>query len=217
MHEVHGKQVFDSLSEVVDPAHTALLIVDMQKDFLDPAGAYARNGDDVALTGAIVPVVVDLVRQAREAGVLVAFTLNTTLPDGLSDSPAWVYFKNHARPFLGGEYTLTGTWGHELVDELAAQPGDLQVLKHRSDAFVGTDLDNLLRANGVQTVVVAGIVTNGCVEATVRHAAFIDYYTVVAGDACASASQRLHDITLEFLSARHDVVTADQLKKIWSA
>lgn len=216
MYELHGMQVFDTLAEIAEPRHTALVVVDMQKDFLDPAGAYARNGDDVALTSAIVPTVVDLVHAAREAGVLVVFTLNTTLPEGRSDSPAWVYFKNHARPALRGDYTIAGSWGHELIDELRAEPSDLVILKHRSDAFVGTSLDNLLRANGIKTVVVCGIVTNGCVEATVRHAAFLDYYTVVAGDACASASQRLHDITIEFLSARHDVVAVDQLKEIWS-
>lgn len=216
MRDRHSKAVYKTLEQVFAPEHTALLIIDMQKDLLDSDGAYARNGEDVSLTHAIVPAVVDLVDTAHKADVLVGFTQNTTLPAGRSDSPAWSYFKNYSRPATGGQYTMAGTWGHELIDELQPALGDLVITKHRSDAFVGTDLDNLLRANLVESVVVAGIVTNGCVESTVRHAAFNDYYSGLVGDASASTSQRLHDLAVELLSARHDIVTTAQLKRIWS-
>lgn len=215
MRDHYGKSVYETLEEVFAPDHTALIVIDMQKDLLDPDGAYARNGEDVSLTRAIVPTVVDLVQAARQAGVLVGFTQNTTLPEGRSDSPAWAYFKNYSRPATGGQYTMAGTWGHDLIDELQPAAGDLVITKHRSDAFIGTDLDNLLRANLVESVAVAGIVTNGCVESTVRHAAFNDYYSGLVGDASASTSRRLHDIAVELLSARHDIVTTGQLKNIW--
>jgi nicotinamidase-related amidase len=216
MRNVNGKLVFESLSEVLRPSHCALLVIDMQNDLLSPRGAYARGGnDDVLLVCATVPVVVGMVSAAREASVPVFFTQNTTLKNGSSDSPAWIYFKNYSRPALAGAYTVEGSWGHEIIDDLAPLEREVVVRKHRSDAFVGTDLDLLLRAAGVRTVVTAGIVTNGCVESTVRHAAFLDYYSVLVEDACASTSLPLHEAALTLLRARHDVVQSNVIKSIW--
>jgi nicotinamidase-related amidase len=215
MRELFGKSVFDTLEEVLDPSHSCLLVIDMQNDLLKDEGAYASRGEDPSLVQKVVAPIQELVEQARRAGVLVVYTQNTTLPDGRSDSPAWLYFKTYSRPELGGVYTVEGTWGHRIVDELAPQPGDVVVRKHRSDAFVATDLDLVLRSHGVKTVVSVGIVTNGCVESTVRHAAFLDYYSVVVEDACASTSTALHDAALQLLRGRHDVVSASQVKDLW--
>jgi len=212
-----GQPSFTSLDEVLAPGHTALVVVDMQNDLLHPEGAYARNGEDISLTQAVLPPVVALVRAARRAGALVTYTQNTTLPNGRSDSAAWSYFKRFSRPALGGQYTIDGTWGHELVAELEPQPDEPIVRKHRSDAFVGTDLDLVLRSSGIQTVVAAGVVTNGCVESTIRHAAFLDYYTAIASDACASTSQRMHNLAIELLRARHDVCSSVDIVKVWEA
>ncbi len=206
---------FTSLDEVLAPAHTALLVIDMQNDLLHPDGAYARIGEDISLTQGVLPAITALISAARPAGVLVAYTQNTTLPDGRSDSPAWNYFKRYSRPGLAGQYTVDGTWGHELVAELAPRSDEPVVRKHRSDAFIGTDLDLILRSNGVQTVVAAGVVTNGCVESSIRHAAFLDYYTAVAADACASTSKRMHDLAIELLQARHDVCNFEDIIRIW--
>lgn len=211
----HGRTVLTERREILAPQHSALLVIDMQNDLLDERGAYARNGEDTALTRVVLPAVSRLVDAARTAGVLVVYTQNTTLPDGASDSPAWVYFKDHSRPGLGGEYTVRGTWGHQIVPELAPGPRDLVVSKHRSDAFVGTDLEQLLRSHEVRTVVSAGVVTNGCVESTVRHAAFLDLYSLVVGDACASTAPALHDAAMALLAARHDVLAAEDLITLW--
>lgn len=215
MYELYGKSVFDSLEEVLDPAHSCLLVIDMQNDLVSDDGAYAKRGEDASLVRDAVEPVRELLDAARSAGVLVVYTQNTTLPDGRSDSPAWLYFKNYSRPELGGQYTLEGTWGHEIIPQLTPHEGEVVVRKHRSDAFVGTDLDLILRSQGVNTVVTAGIVTNGCVESTVRHAAFLDYYSVVVEDACASTSRRLHEAALDLLRSRHDVVTSSTVKSLW--
>lgn len=215
MHDHFGKLVCDNLDEVLQPARCALVVVDMQNDLLDRNGAYAANGENIELTRAIIPNLLVLIEAARSTGVLVLYTQNTTLPAGRSDSPAWAYFKSYSRPALGGEYTVAGTWGHELIPELDPRAGEPVVQKHRSDAFIGTDLDQLLRANRVETVVVAGVVTNGCVESTLRHAAFNDYYAALVGDGCASTSQRKHELALELLAARHDVVSTDTVRRAW--
>jgi nicotinamidase-related amidase len=215
MYELFGKTVFDSLEEVISPAHTCLLLIDMQNDLLSDKGAYASRGEDANLVRAVIEPMRELLDAARSAGVLIIYTQNTTLLDGASDSPAWLYFKNYSRPELDGQYTLDGTWGHEIIPELTPRNNEIVVRKHRSDAFIGTDLNLILRSNGVQTVVTAGIVTNGCVESTVRHAAFLDYYSVLVEDACASTSQRLHDAALEILRGRHDLVTTSFVKKLW--
>ncbi|GII75999.1 isochorismatase [Sphaerisporangium rufum] len=217
MRRINGMSVFETPEEVLAPAHTALLVIDMQNDLLSDEGAYARRGEDARLVRAAIEPVARLVRAARDAGVLVVYTQNTTLPGGRSDSPAWTYFKHYSRPELAGQYTLDGTWGHEIVPELAPGDGDVVIRKHRSDGFVGTDLDLVLRSNGVRSVATAGIVTNGCVESTVRHAAFLDYYSVVVGDACASTSPRLHDAAIELLRGRHDILTVDTVTAIWGA
>ena len=217
MREMFGRSVFDTLEEVLDPAHTALLVIDMQNDLLREEGAYASRGEDASLVQAVIEPVGGLIEAARAAGVLVVYTQNTTLPGGLSDSPAWMYFKTYSRPELGGQYTMDGTWGHEIVSELAPVEGDVVVRKHRSDAFIATDLDLILRSHEIKSVVTVGIVTNGCVESTVRHAAFLDYYSVVVEDAVASTSQRLHEAALDLLRGRHDVVTAATVKGIWGA
>lgn len=215
MREVFGKQVFDSLDEVLDPVHTALLVIDMQNDLIRDEGRYASRGEDASLVQAAIAPVGRILEAARSAGVLVVYTQNTTLADGHSDSPAWIYFKSHSRPELAGQYTMEGTWGHEIIDELAPVPSDIVVRKHRSDAFVATDLDLVLRSHGIRTVVTVGIVTNGCVESTVRHAAFLDYYSVAVEDACASTSQRLHEAALDMLRGRHDVVTTETVITRW--
>ncbi len=215
MYRLYGKDVFSDLAEVLAPAHCALLVVDMQNDLISEKGAYARGGDDTTAVRAVVPTVAALVETARSIDVPVIYTQNTTLPDGRSDSPAWIYFKNYSRPSLAGEYTVAGTWGHQIIDELAPRHGEVVVTKHRSDAFVGTDLDLVLRAAGVATVVTTGIVTNGCVESTVRHAAFLDYYSVLVEDACASNSENLQHAAMSLLRGRHDVVTTAVVSQCW--
>src|SRR5947207_3841194 len=112
MREVYGKLVCETLAEVVDPARTALLVVDVQNDYCTPGGALDREGGDISMTRAVVPSVVAMVEAARRLGVPVIFIQQTWLPGGASDSPAWLYmrYRHGARP----ERCVDGTWGHRL-------------------------------------------------------------------------------------------------------
>lgn len=215
MRDHYGKVVFDSIDEVLDPSHCALLVIDMQNDLMSEQGAYASVGEDVAPMRAAISPIRALIESARESRVPIIYTMNVTLANGRSDSPAWAYFKNYSRPGLNGAYTIEGTWGAEIIPEVSPTALDLTVRKHRSDAFVGTDLEIMLRALGVKTVVTCGIVTNGCVESTARHAAFLDFCSVVVEDAVASSSHELHLAALTVLRARHDVVSTELVAKRW--
>lgn len=215
MREVGGIRFFSDLSEVVAQEHTALLVVDMQNDFVASDGHFARHGRDVSRVQAVIPTIRELLAVAKRAGVLTIYTRQLTLPDLASDTPAWVYFKT--RDGKTPDYTLQGTWGAEFVDELTPEPGVPVIEKFRPSAFHRTDLDATLRARGIQSVVVAGCLTQGCVQATVTDASYHDYYAVVVKDAVQSTSATLHDNALAFLGSRYDLVSAGELAGLWPA
>jgi nicotinamidase-related amidase len=220
--EVGGKTVLTELHEIVAPSHTALVVVDMQNDLCDERGVFARQGADLAAYGPAIERQRALIDAARDAGVLIAFVRATTLPNDLSRSPAQILFELRMRqsyahprdePF---EFCVPGTWGHEVVDALGRRPGDFTVDKHRSSAFVGTNLDVVLRSNAIRSVVVTGCTTEGCVDSTVRDAGFLDYYPVVARDCVASDNPRLHEAAMAILEAYRAVVTeSGELERIW--
>ena len=212
---INGVEVRDTLEELVEPARTALLVIDLQNDFCHPDGHFARYGKAIAPVTDIVPRAIAFVRQAQALGVLTVFIQQQTLPHGRSDSPAWLRFK--CRDGKSSEYTLTGSWGAQLVDGLAPGDADLVVPKFRPDAFVRTSLDGLLRASGIETVVVIGTTTEGCVESTIRGASYHDYYVVPVTDLIAGPNARLHSNSLELMTARYPVASAEAVLQAWQA
>ena len=214
MKEMYGKQVYDSLEEIVNPKHTALVIVDMQNDFCSPDGQFARGGLDMSMLLELVPNLVRFVEEARKAGIMVIFIQNTTLGQGLSDSPSWLHFKSKV-PGVVPEYTMEGTWGQEFCAGLEPRDGEPIIKKHRSGAFVATDLDLVLRANGIESIIVTGCVTHGCVLATAIHGALNNYYVVVARNCVASYSPELHEAALKIMSNRLDVMSSEEILKNW--
>jgi nicotinamidase-related amidase len=219
---VEGKQVFAELAELVDPPHTALILVDMQRDFVDPDGLFGTLGIDLSMYRETRPRLVALLDAARRYGVLVVHIQNTALPARMSDSPAQIRFnlRMHAQARRGGSplrYTLPGTPGHEFVEELAPRPGELVVRKYRSSAFWGTNLELLLRSNGIKTVVVGGCTTEGCVESTARDALFSDHYVVIADDCVGSDDKQQHDASMLLMRHRFDLAKADEISAVWAA
>jgi nicotinamidase-related amidase len=217
---VEGKQVYTELSELVAPAHTALLLVDMQRDFVEPDGAFGELGVDLTMYRRQRPRLARLLENARAASVLVIHLQNTALPDRMSDSPAQIRFnlRIHASQREDGNplrYTVPGTPGHDIVQELAPRAGELVVRKYRSSAFWGTNLELLLRSNGMQTVVVAGCTTEGCVESTARDAMFNDLYVVIATDCVASDDREQHEASLLLMQHRFDLATAAEIEAVW--
>jgi nicotinamidase-related amidase len=221
MLEIAGKQVFTTLEELVDPAHTALLVVDMQRDFCTPGGAFDQLGVDISMYPPMVPRLARLADAARAARVPVFYVQMTVLPGRISDSPAQIRF--NLRLHLGTEgvvepldYTPDGSEGQQIIPELTPRDGDVVVKKYRSSAFWGTNLDMLLRANAIKTCVVSGCTTEGCVESTARDAMFGDYYVVIPEDCVASDDRAQHDASLLLMRHRFDLAPSEAIRGVWS-
>ncbi len=113
--------------------------------------------------------------------------------------------------------TVSGTWGAEILPETGIKPDDIVVQKWRPSAFRSTNLDMVLRCNNIRTVVLTGVITQGCVESTARDAMFHDYYTVIAKDCVATYYKDLHDASLKVLGSRFDMLSAEELTGIWQS
>jgi nicotinamidase-related amidase len=219
---VEGKDVFTELEELVDPPHTALVIVDMQHDFVDADGVFGQMGIDLSMYAESRPHLASLLATARECGVTVVHIQNTVLSKRLSDSPAQIRFnlRMHAaaRPDETPlRYTVPGTAGHKFAREFTPQSSELVVRKFRSSGFWGTNLDMMLRSNGIKTVVMTGCTTEGCVESTARDAMFNDYYVVIAQDCVASDDPSQHDAAMLLMRHRFDIATGDEVAHVWKS
>ncbi|GAC1432071.1 MAG: cysteine hydrolase [Chloroflexota bacterium] len=218
---VAGKMVYTTLDELVMPAHTALVVVDMQHDFCAPGGAFDALGIDLSMYPPMIPRLARLVAGARAAGVAVVFIQMTVLAEGRSESPAQLRFnmRLHMQAHAPGaplHYALDGSRGHAIIPDLAPEPGDLVVRKYRSSGFWGTNLQLLLRSNQIQTVVMTGCTTEGCVESTARDALFNDLYVVVPEDCVASDDPRQHEASLLLMRHRFDVVSSAEVLAVWN-
>jgi nicotinamidase-related amidase len=214
--ELAGKRIYDSIAEMGQPSHTALVIVDVTNDFCASDGYFAKEGHDISMVQAMMSNLFPLLDAARHAGVLVIHVQNTVLPSGMSDSPAFMRFKSKHVGKLP-IYTVKGTWGWEFVEEFVPIEGEIVVPKHRPSAFVSTDLDQILRVAHVECLVVGGLATEGCVQSTAVDAMYRDYYTIVPPDCVGSYSRPLHDAGLRYLSPRVEVVGSAEIIDVWKS
>lgn len=209
MKKIMGKDVLDTLQELVDPRWTAVVVIDVQNDFCSTEGHFAKYGRDVARMQPAVRKMVEFVGKAQALGMRTIFLRQASLPDGRMDSPAWLRFKT--RDGKAPDYAVPGTWGWEFVEGLTVRPDDWVVEKFRPDGFIGTHLDHILRTQGIQSVILLGATTEGCVESTVRSASYHDYYVVVLEDAVATTNAELHEGSLRFFRARYPTHTSDEV------
>lgn len=181
-----------------DAASTAVLIVDLQNDFLHPEGAYGRSGTSspeiAALPGRIRP----LLNSVRLAGGWVVSTQFSLIP-GRDGAPFISPHLKQLRPFLTTGDFVPGGWGHALVDEL--QPAHMTVEKVAYSAFYQTRMEFVLSRAGIKTLMVCGIVTNGGVASTVRDAHVRDFNTITLHDGCAAFSPETHDTAIKALAS----------------
>jgi nicotinamidase-related amidase len=177
-------------------ASTALLLVDLQNDFIHPKGAYARGGQSNPDIAALPARLKPLADAFRTQGGLVVATLFTLVP-GRDGEPIIAPHLKALRPFLQkGDFAPRG-WGQELVDELA--PADCNVEKIAYSAFYMTRLEWLLRKCAIERIYVGGIVTNGGVASTVRDAQVREFDCTVLADGCAAFSPQIHGAAIEGL------------------
>jgi len=184
------------MSETKHPiaARTALVVIDLQNDFLDPRGAYARGGDTNPPALLLPARVATVARALKAAGGMVVASQFTLWPDAAGEPMVSPHLKA-LRPYLAKGDFAPGSWGQANVDALAGLV-DVNVSKVAYSAFFNTQLDWVLRRAGIDTVAVCGIVTNGGVASTVRDAHMRDYRTLVLADGCAAFGEERHQTSL---------------------
>jgi len=192
---------------------TALLVIDMQRDFLDERGYAAKAGLDIAPLQAIIPAVCKLLDVARASGVMIVHTREGHFPD-LSDCPAYKLARSrNAGAKIGsrgplGRLLVRGEAGHDFIAELQPENGEIVVDKPGYSAFSRTDLDNRLRARGIDTLLLSGITTEVCVSSTLRDAVDRGFCCITIGDACASGFADLHDAALRMIAVEGGIFGA---------
>jgi nicotinamidase-related amidase len=177
-------------------ASSALLLLDLQNDFLHPNGAYGRAGQSSRDIAALPAKLQPLAELLRKKGGLIGATLFTLVP-GRGGEPMISPHLKKLRPFLAKGDFAPGGWGQALVDEL--QPADFAVEKIAFSAFYMSRLEWVLRMQGIKKLYFAGIVTNGGVASTVRDAHVRDFESIVLEDGCAAFSQDVHRAAIEGL------------------
>jgi ureidoacrylate peracid hydrolase len=205
-------EILKTLKDRCDPRYAALIVVDVQNDFVSPEGSAGKRGDDVGAAMAMIPNLTGLIGQARKVGLTVVY-IRTTHSDW-TDTPSWIYRTSQKS---GLSTCREGTWGAEFYDGIAPLPSERVVIKHRYSAFINTDLNTVLKARGIQSILVCGVATNVCVETTARDGYMYDYYVTMIDDCSAAYDAKLHLSTLENIRRHFGLVaSSQQIIESWS-
>jgi nicotinamidase-related amidase len=189
-----------------DPAHTALICIDMQRDFLDPGGYAAAGGEDVGLVRGIIPRAQAVLDAARNLGMTIVHTREGHRPD-LCDLSAAKAERSAASgnpigaPGPMGRLLIRGEYGHDLIDEMQARSGEAVVDKPGFGAFYQTDLDLLLGNAGITHLWILGVTTQCCVFSTLREAVDRGYSCLTLRDCCGAFDDHLHQGTLAMIAS----------------
>lgn len=188
------------------PASTALVIIDMQRDFLEPGGFGAMLGNDVSLLRTAIAPCKAVLEKAREKGVLVIHTREGHAPD-LIDCPPTKLARGKLKTGIGdvgpmGRILVRGEPGHDIIPELYPIAGEPIIDKPGKGAFFATDLELLLRNKGIKTLIVCGVTTEVCVNTTVREANDRGFECVVVSDATGSYFPEFQRLGLELIKAQ---------------
>lgn len=190
----------------IAPTRTALVVIDMQRDFLEPGGFGETLGNDVSLLSRAVEPCAQALAAARATGMLVIHTREGHRPD-LSDAPAAKLARGAPGTRIGdpgpmGRILIRGEAGHDIVDTLKPAPGEVVIDKPGKGAFYQTDLAAVLKEHGIDTLLVCGVTTEVCVHTTIREGNDRGYRCVAIGDACASYFPEFHRIGLDMIKAQ---------------
>jgi ureidoacrylate peracid hydrolase len=206
-------EILRTLKERCDPSVAALIVVDVQNDFVSAEGSAGKRGEDVTAALSMVPRLIRLIDEARHVGLTIIY-IKTTHSEW-TDAPSWIYRSSQKS---GLNTCREGSWGAEFHEGISPLPSERVVIKHRYSAFINTDLNTVLRARGVQSVLVTGVATNVCVETTARDAYMFDYYVTLVEDCAAAYEAKLHRATLENIRRHFGLVaSSDEIIDSWRA
>jgi biuret amidohydrolase len=190
----------------IDLDRTALVIIDMQRDFLEPGGFGESLGNNVSLLSAAIGPCRALLDGARKLGLLVVHTREGHRPD-LSDAPRAKVERGAPSLRIGapgpmGRILIRGEAGHDIVPALYPVAGEVVVDKPGKGAFFATDLQAILQNRGIETLIVCGVTTEVCVHTTVREANDRGFRCIVPGDCCGSYFPEFHEVGLRMIKAQ---------------
>jgi nicotinamidase-related amidase len=196
----------DPYPYVFDPAHAALLVIDMQRDFVEPGGFGETLGNDVNQLRAVIPPLQAALAAARAAGIMVIHTREGHRPD-LSDCPPAKLTRGEPALRIGdpgpkGRILIRGEYGHDIIDELAPADGELVIDKPGKGSFYATGLDETLRSRGITSLIVTGVTTEVCVHTTVREANDRGYECLVLADCVGSYFPEFQRYGLAMIAAQ---------------
>jgi nicotinamidase-related amidase len=188
------------------PSTTALVVIDMQRDFVDPGGFGEALGNDVSLLRKAIAPTKRVLDAARKRGLLVIHTREGHRPD-LADLPEAKKLRGRLKTGIGdpgpmGRILVRGEYGHDIIDELKPAPGEPVVDKPGKGAFYATDLDSMLHNRGIRQLVVCGVTTEVCVNTTVREANDRGYDCLVLEDCVGSYFPEFHAAALAMIAAQ---------------
>jgi biuret amidohydrolase len=190
----------------IDLSRSALVIIDMQRDFLEPGGFGETLGNNVALLASAIGPCRTMLAAARRAGMLIIHTREGHRPD-LSDAPPAKVERGTPSRRIGdpgpmGRILIRGEPGHDIIPALAPADGEIVIDKPGKGAFYATDLDLLLGNYGIEDLIVCGVTTEVCVNTTVREANDRGYRCVVLADCCGSYFPEFHEMGLRMIAAQ---------------
>jgi len=188
------------------PGKTALIVIDMQRDFLLPGGFGESLGNDVDQLLKVVPPLAGLIAAARAAGIMVIHTREGHQPD-LSDCPPAKLSRGAPSKRIGdegkyGRILIRGEYGHDIVDELAPIDGEVVIDKPGKGAFYATELQDILTTGGITQLLITGVTTEVCVHTTTREANDRGYECLVVSDCVGSYFPEFQRVGLEMIKAQ---------------
>ncbi|MBI4289588.1 MAG: cysteine hydrolase [Chloroflexi bacterium] len=199
------------VAKVVAPERSALLVVDVQNDFVHSQGEMARSGKDVAFCQQMVPTLVDFISVARQLHLPIMYTQATH--SIWTDTPNWR--SRHKGKRDTDHFCRPNTWGWEFYT-VAPRADELVVMKPRWNSFIGTPLELSLRARGARCILATGVATGGCVEATVMHAAMLDFEVVILDDCTADLSVESHKEAMDRMARLAVISSSTEVKQAWA-
>jgi nicotinamidase-related amidase len=193
-----------------EPTRTALVMIDMQRDFIEPGGFGAALGNDVSRLAPVVPAAAELIAWCRELGVLIVHTKECHRPD-LSDCPPAKRLRGLPSLRIGddgpmGRILIDGEPGADFVPELQPQPGDVVIAKPGKGAFYATGLSDALQQRGITRLIFGGVTTEVCVQTTMREANDRGYECLIIEEATGSYFPEFKESALQMIRAQGGIV-----------
>ena len=208
-----GREIPNTVAEILNPKHTVLVVHEMLNDFISEGGASDKRGGRMDASSIIQPIA-ELLAAARAKNVRVAYVRWTRHADGSTNSDP--QRRNNPAVSTRPPSNIEGTWGWEEPEAIKPMPGDWVIPKWRTDAFVATQLDALMRWNGIKTMVIVGLGAEAGIVPTVTHASTLGYFSVAVEDAMVAANPAWQDVAIKFIGQSAMVKNREEIIDIWN-